>query len=336
MTQQTASNPLRSYRDGFVAVSRNIVDDLQSGKMTAQMFPVYFTVLQQANWSTGVWNGNAHRIYHALCGTYDLSDIKKQMAKLRRAGVLKSFHKQGRKGNYNVLIHGFSVTVGELRGRVLNALASTSWQHPVYESGTDMEQIGNCEAPDSLLTRSSSGTESRPYQEVQDSQDSKDSKKSSLPTIQDRANAPEGTEDGTLAPEPKRHADKVIGLLSDCLKEKGSRRSFPNNDQARALRTEIESNGEPDVILAFVQFLGRSKGVSNIIDPWKMFLEELPYHLSDVVRERSKIGDEYESAAEMAEELISSVFLTDATESLYARVRKAVHVAEPAESTETV
>lgn len=136
------------------------------------MFSVYFVLLLQCDWGTGIWNGNAHRIHYALGGSMSLSDIRKNLAKLCRQLYVKSLHYQGRKGNYYVLINRYIPTVGEHEGKVLNATASTSWENPVYEDRSeDASEGASDERVKTLVTSMSSGSDSRPYQDVQDVQD---------------------------------------------------------------------------------------------------------------------------------------------------------------------
>jgi hypothetical protein len=156
------------FPEGFLALRTGLFEHLQAGRMTAAMFPIYVVLLHQANWQTGVWNGNAHRIYHALGGTQDLSSIRKNLAKLCRQLYVKSFHFQGNRGNYYVLINRYKPSFGELKGKVLNAEKSTSWKRPVYEYESEEEVSVLSQGSDEDVRRMSKGSQRPPYQDVQD------------------------------------------------------------------------------------------------------------------------------------------------------------------------
>jgi hypothetical protein len=190
MNQPTANNPATTparkpssstlFPEGFIAIRRGLADHLISGKMSAYMFSVYFVLLLQCDWSTGIWNGNAHRIYYALGGSMSLSEIRKNLAKLCRQLYVKSLHYQGRKGNYYVLINRYIPTVGEHEGKALNAIDSTSWKNPIYEvRSDDASEDASDSRVKTLVTRVSAGSETRPYQDIQDVQDFQDSQDSS-------------------------------------------------------------------------------------------------------------------------------------------------------------
>jgi hypothetical protein len=67
----------------------------------------------------------------------NLRDIQRAIQRLAKIGFIRAFQLRGQRGNYRVLINKYEPEFGALRGKRLNAVASTSWQAPVYEACAD-------------------------------------------------------------------------------------------------------------------------------------------------------------------------------------------------------
>jgi hypothetical protein len=323
MTQTANNLPDNNnlYPEGFLALRSGIFDHLNQSRFTANDWMVYTILLRQCDWQSGRWNGNAYRIRAAVGNSLTIRQIQHAMRRLVEKGYTKTFHKQGAKGNYFVLIHKYRVCVGNLKGKVLNALKSDSYTRPLYEDECEREVIstvGGCERD---LTWMSPSPDVDIYQELKNTK-SKEVQESNPPTIQEppAASTSEGRTDGGSRSQSKRTSDKLTALLSDCLREKSGNRCFPTKAQASVFRTEVGANGEPDMVLAFLLFLSRSKGVGTLADPWGMFINELPAHLTDADYERREIGSAYESEADMLSDIWERSFReTDSSQKLLAR-----------------
>lgn len=306
--QTPASNPLGTnlYPEGFLAIRSGIFDHLNQSRFTANDWMVYTILLRQSDWQSGRWNGNAFRIRAAVGNALTIRQIQHSMRRLVEKGYTKTFHKQGAKGNYFVLIHKYRVCVGNLKGRVLNALRSDSYARPVYEDECERQVIstvGGCERD---VTWMSPSPDVDVYQELKNTR-SQDEQESNPPTIQEFVGPQTlngGVEGRVSRSQSKRTADKVLAVLGDCLREKSGRRSNPDKSQESAFRTELETHGIQDIVMAFIMFLDRPKGLSTLHDPWGHFLRELPDYLRDVDTE---LGKGY-SVAEVLEELWFGLF----------------------------
>jgi hypothetical protein len=166
------------FPDGFLAIRRGIFSHLQDGRMTPVMYAIYSVILDQFDWSSGVWLGSTHRLFDSLGQKTDRSTIKDNLARLYKLGYLKSLRKSGRRGNYYVLINAWRPTVGNLKGYELNTDRSTSLDDLFFEFLPDSRLNVTCRFRDGRLTVSRRSPDGRPYQDNQDTQDAQDCKNS--------------------------------------------------------------------------------------------------------------------------------------------------------------
>jgi hypothetical protein len=124
---------------GFIQIRRGLDEHLLAGRISLFEAGVYLVIHLQANFETGMWVGSAPRLLAAAPRGAALRDIQRAIEHLSEIGFLRTFHTHGQRGNYPVLIHKYEPQFGALRGKRLNAVASTSWQHPRYESCADVD-----------------------------------------------------------------------------------------------------------------------------------------------------------------------------------------------------
>jgi len=133
--------------NGFVKIRRGLEPHLLSGRLGLIELGTYLLIHLQADFETGVWIGSAPRLLAAAPRGSNLRDIQRAIQRLAKIGFIRAFQLRGQRGNYRVLINKYEPEFGALRGKRLNAVASTSWQAPVYEACADDD------AEDALRTR---------------------------------------------------------------------------------------------------------------------------------------------------------------------------------------
>lgn len=158
---------------GFLRLREGIFDHLRDGRMHPVAFAIYLVILHQCDWRAGIWLGSAWRLYDSLGQTIKRKTIQDNIARLCRAGYLKSLRGVGRRGNYYVLVNKYRPTIGELIGYELNVGKSTSLKDLVFDSVIESGVTTNWRWTDGRLTTNCGRTDGRPYQDVQDLQDCK-------------------------------------------------------------------------------------------------------------------------------------------------------------------
>jgi hypothetical protein len=118
---------------GFIQIRRGLEEHLVSGQIGVAEAGVYLVMHLQANFKTGIWVGSAPRLLATAPRGENLRDMQRAIERLAEIGFIRVFHEHGRRGNYHVLIHKYEPQCGALKGRRLNAAASSSWQQPTYE-----------------------------------------------------------------------------------------------------------------------------------------------------------------------------------------------------------
>lgn len=120
-------------RGGFVKIRAGLEDHLLAGRIGAFEVGVYLILHLQADFRTGIWTGSAPRIMGTAPRGASLRDIQRALKRLERIGFIRRFHRNGKRGNYRVLLHKYEPQFGALRGMRLNAEKSESWEAPIYE-----------------------------------------------------------------------------------------------------------------------------------------------------------------------------------------------------------
>jgi hypothetical protein len=117
----------------YAIIRSGVLDHLIRGKIGYVDLGVYVTVHLQADFSTGICWTSAPRLLGSAPRGATLRDLQRSLQTLRESLFLRSFHVDGQRGNYALLIHKYDVKLGALRGKRLNAWKSSSWEHPIYE-----------------------------------------------------------------------------------------------------------------------------------------------------------------------------------------------------------
>jgi hypothetical protein len=144
---------------GFVAIRRGIEEHLLSGNLGFFEMGVYLVIHLQASFRTGVWTGSAPRLAATAPRGANVRDVQRALQRLEEIGFIRSFHQQGARGNYRVLIDKYEPTTGALKGKRLNAAKSGTWQRPHYEPRAVTASVNGGE------DEADTGSEAAPYQE---------------------------------------------------------------------------------------------------------------------------------------------------------------------------
>ena len=122
----------------FVQVRRGIIEHLETGQLSAREFAVYNLIILLADKATGLWWGCSKAI-SAKFGHGDLDDraAKGALHRLEENGYIRRFFVQGQRGNHPILVDKYAPTVGELKGRRVNAAATADWRYVVCDNGPD-------------------------------------------------------------------------------------------------------------------------------------------------------------------------------------------------------
>ena len=124
---------------GFYRRRRGVLEHLQSGRITLFDAAVHdFLCLnaqsQVGNGSAippGVWTGSATKIYLLTGRNESQRIIRRSLEKLARIGWIKTWHEQGRKGDYPILISRLVVRDASGNDFIVNSEETTDWRHPV-------------------------------------------------------------------------------------------------------------------------------------------------------------------------------------------------------------
>jgi len=132
--------------DNFTAIRNGLLRHINEGKLCPFDLGIYVYLLLRADWSTGIFQGCALTIAYGFNDHSLRHHINKSLSRLRERQYINYRKGDGRRGGYEVLIHKYQVTVGELSGHRLNAWKHGELCRPEYErwngNGTVEEESG--------------------------------------------------------------------------------------------------------------------------------------------------------------------------------------------------
>ncbi len=128
--------------DGFIKIRRGLRHHIREGKMSLLELGVYLHLQFCADFRTGIQMNSAGHIYYSTGQRYSVRQIQRALEALEKAGYIKRFIVDGRKGDYRILIHKFFVTDGAWKDHYLNAHKTEDCTSPVYELDVE-EDVDN-------------------------------------------------------------------------------------------------------------------------------------------------------------------------------------------------
>jgi hypothetical protein len=137
-----SNTPTKSFviPGNFVPIRRGVLDHLKKRKLTDVEFAAFIAIVLLADKATGAWDGCAAALADAMGKVVSASSeraAQRLLASLAKKGYLKNFRAQGQRHNQPILINRYLITVGELKGQLVDASNSTDWQKPAVFSGTE-------------------------------------------------------------------------------------------------------------------------------------------------------------------------------------------------------
>lgn len=125
---------------GFVALRRAILEHIETRKLTVTEYAALITIMLLADKANGVWFGCAVALAAKFGdGSMNQKAATRALHYLDTAGYIKRFRTHGQRGNFPILVNKYEITVGGLKGCLINADATTDWQHPATYRGSDAE-----------------------------------------------------------------------------------------------------------------------------------------------------------------------------------------------------
>jgi len=133
--------------DNFTPIRNGIREHISAGNLCPFDLGIYVLLHLRADWATGIFRGCALSIAYAFNDPSLKHHINKSLIRLRERRYINYAKGSGRRGAYEVLIHKYDVTVGQLRGKRLNAWKHGELCRPVYDDwnsgGTAGERSGS-------------------------------------------------------------------------------------------------------------------------------------------------------------------------------------------------
>ena len=143
--------------DGYTQVRNGIMEHLYTGKITPLDFALYFVILNQCDFATGVWFGSARRLVDAVHGTISEHKARGFLRKFVKMKWLKPFKNQSaHKATVTYLVDKFEATMGRNQGDRVNASVTTDWKSPIFSKRNS----------EPTLTQSSRDSENRTHEKV--------------------------------------------------------------------------------------------------------------------------------------------------------------------------
>ena len=103
---------------GYMPIRRQLLNHIRSGGLTHEEALAYIIIILEADCENGIWRGSAKAL-----GPYNYSNraARHILRRLHQKGYIKSFCRQGRRGNYIVLVNKFPITRGKWKSKLLDA-----------------------------------------------------------------------------------------------------------------------------------------------------------------------------------------------------------------------
>jgi len=122
---------------GFLRLRKGIFEHIRKGTMTGMDFIVYCTLLNYADYSTGIVKTNATSLAatwgHLSEAKNSKESVQNSLQRLRKNGYIIYPKGDGKRGSYLVLIDKYEPTVGALIGWSLSINKTTDLANPIYD-----------------------------------------------------------------------------------------------------------------------------------------------------------------------------------------------------------
>jgi hypothetical protein len=96
-----------------------LTDHVAKGWMDGDMYLAYNIILQDCDWSTGIWHGSADKLAALVGGQWSKSTAKRVLKRLCQGRYITSHYVPKQMGNYDLAINNYVPTCGENKGKKL-------------------------------------------------------------------------------------------------------------------------------------------------------------------------------------------------------------------------
>jgi hypothetical protein len=96
-----------------------LTDHVAKGWMDGDMYLAYNIILQDCDWSTGIWHGSADKLAALVGGQWSKSTAKRVLKRLCQGRYITSHYVPKQMGNYDIAINNYVPTCGENKGKKL-------------------------------------------------------------------------------------------------------------------------------------------------------------------------------------------------------------------------
>ncbi len=96
-----------------------LTDHVAKGWMDGDMYLAYNIILQDCDWSTGIWHGSADKLAALVGGQWSKSTAKRVLKRLCLGRYVTSHYVPKQMGNYDIAINNYVPTCGENKGKKL-------------------------------------------------------------------------------------------------------------------------------------------------------------------------------------------------------------------------
>ena len=122
-----------------------LTDHVAKGWMDGDMYLAYNIILQDCDWSTGIWHGSADKLAALVGGQWSKSTAKRVLKRLCQGRYITSHYVPKQMGNYDIAINNYVPTCGDNKGKKLRrtktrdyriASETKEFSHDPLDSGT--------------------------------------------------------------------------------------------------------------------------------------------------------------------------------------------------------
>jgi hypothetical protein len=116
----------------FCAVDERMFYALEIGDISLKAWNVWLMLNRIVDYKTGICCTFAPALAGKFNSTMKVDDIRESLRELEEKHYIRRFMTQGKQGNYQIFMHGYTIRSGDKKGFRLDALATTNPNQPVY------------------------------------------------------------------------------------------------------------------------------------------------------------------------------------------------------------
>ncbi len=118
-----------------------LTDHVAKGRMDGDMYLAYNIILQDCDWSTGIWHGSADKLAALVGGQWSKSTAKRVLKRLCLGRYITSHYVPKQMGNYDIAINNYIPTSGENKGKKLRRTKTRDYRIASETKGFSHEPL---------------------------------------------------------------------------------------------------------------------------------------------------------------------------------------------------